>query len=309
MAALTRILQVASATALSAIALSFASEARAEASVPEAGGGSLTLAGQDVAVHFHTDYLGRKANLGTTDTRMLFLGLDYGLTDRLALSAGIPYIKSRYVGDFPHTNAGFPDHANAPLIDNGQYHGGLQDFSFGLRYQWLMEPVVVTPFIHIGYPMRDYPFRGHSAIGSGLRRVEFGGYVAREFEEPFDALYVQASYGYSIQEKTLGVNLRSSKFDLELDYSLMPRLTARLFAVWLHTHNGFNVPVDFPPPPDPRAYAHDQLLKTQMFNAGTGLAFMLSQRYTLFGTWLTTIDSKNAHALHNAFTLAISMVF
>ena len=309
MAALTRILQVVSAATLWAVAVSFGPEARAQASVPEAGGGSVTLAGQDVAVHHHTDYLGRKAAIGSTDTQMLFLGLDYGLTDRLAVNVGVPYIRSRYVGDFPHIHTGFPGHEHDPEIDDGRYHGGLQDFGFGLRYQWLAEPVVVTPFIHIGYPTRDYPYRGHSAIGQRLRRVEFGGYVAREFDEPFEALYVQASYGYSISEKVLDISIRSSKLDLELDYALMPRLTARLFAVWLHTHNGLNVPVDFPPAPDPRAYAHDRLLKTQMFNAGTGLAYMLSQRYTLFGTWLTTVDSRNAHAIHNAFTLAISFVF
>src|SRR5689334_23926676 len=68
MAALTRILQVVSAATLWAVAVSFGPEARAQASVPEAGGGSVTLAGQDVAVHHHTDYLGRKAAIGSTDT-------------------------------------------------------------------------------------------------------------------------------------------------------------------------------------------------------------------------------------------------
>jgi hypothetical protein len=193
------------------------------------------------------------------------------------------------------------------VIDDGRYHGGLQDFSLGLRYQLRTEPVLVTPFIHVGYPSRDYVYRGHSAIGAGLRRVEIGAYLAKELEAPLEALYVQASYGYSISEETLGISIRASKLDLGLDYAVTPRLSARLFAVWLYTHNGINAPP--PPPPDPLSYAHDQLLKTRMLNVGAGFGFMLNHHYTFFGTWLATVESKNAHAIHNAVTLAINRSF
>lgn len=304
-----RTLQAASAAALLAMAIPFVPEARAQASVPEEGGGSWSLAGQSIAVHDHTDYHGVPAAIGKTQTQMLFLGLDYGLTDRLAVNAGIPYVRAKYVGALPHVHGEFPGHENDPVIDDGRYHGGLQDFSLGVRYQLWSEPVLMTPFIHVGYPSRAYPYRGHSAIGKRVRQVEFGAYLARAFEEPLNAFYIQASYGYSISEKTEGIGIRSSKLDLEVDYLITPRLTARLFAVWLITHNGLNVPVDFPPPPDPRAYAHDRLLKTKMFNLGGGLAYVLDPTYTLFGTWLSTIESKNAHAIHNAFTLAVSRSF
>src|SRR5262245_15108113 len=100
MVASARTLQVASAAALLAIAIPFAPEARAQASVPEQGGGSWALAGQSVIVHDHTDYHGVPGDFGKTHTRMLFLGLDYGLTDRLAVNIGLPYVKSKYVGAF-----------------------------------------------------------------------------------------------------------------------------------------------------------------------------------------------------------------
>jgi hypothetical protein len=306
---LPRTLHAAWAVALLAIAMPFAPEARAQASVPEEGGGSWTLAGQNVIVHDHTDYLGIRGQFGKTDTQMLFLGLDYGLTDKLAVNVGVPYVRSRYVGTSPHLHGAFPGHENDPVIDDGRYHGGLQDLGLGVRYQLWTDPVLVTPFIYMGYPSRDYPFRGHSAIGKRLRRVELGAYVAKELEAPLDAFYLQASYGYSINEETEGISVRSSKFDLGVDYLLMPRLSVRVFATWLYTHNGLNVPVDFPPAPDPRFYAHDRLLKTEMLNLGGGFSFMLSPGYTLFGTWLTTTDSKNAHAIHNSFTLAISRSF
>ena len=309
MTELARTLRVSSAAALLAIGMPFAPEARAQASVPEQGGGRWTLAGQNVIVHDHTDYLGIRGQFGKTDTQMLFLGLDYGLTDRLAVNVGVPYVRSRYTGTMPHLHGAFPGHENDPVIDDGRYHGSLQDLGLGVRYVSWTDPVLVTPFIYMGYPSRDYPFRGHSAIGKRLRRVELGAYVAKELEEPMDALFLQASYGYSIHEETLGISVRTSKVDLGVDYLLTPRLSVRVFAVWLYTHNGLNVPVDFPPAPDPRFYAHDRLLKTEMTNLGGGFSFLLSPSYTLFGTWLTTTDSKNAHAIHNSFTLAISRSF
>ena len=303
-----RILQVASA-ALLAIAMPFAPGARAQASVPEEGDGSWTIAGQNISVHHHTDFRGVKSDLGHTQTQVLFLGVDYGLTDKLAVNLAIPYIRAKYVGAFPHVHGDFPGHEDDPVIDDGNFHGGLQDLSLAVRYQLWTEPVLVTPFIHVGYPSRDYPYRGHSAIGARLRRVELGAYVGRELEAPLDALYVEGSYGYSISEETLGISIRASKLDLGLSYAFTPRLSARFFVVWLYTHNGLNVPVDFPAAPDPRAYAHDRLLKTEMLNLGTGLAFALNSNYTLYGTWLSTVDSKNAHAIHNAFTLAVSRSF
>ena len=307
--ALPRILQVASAAAVLAIAVPFAPDARAQASVPEEGDGSWTLAGQNVTVHHHTDYRGVKSDLGHTQTQMLFLGVDYGLTDKLAVNLGVPYIRAKYVGAFPHVHGGFPGHENDPIIDDGNFHGGLQDLGLGFRYQLWTEPVLVAPFIYVGYPSRDYPYRGHSAIGARLRRVELGAYVGKVLEEPLDALYLQASYGYSISEETLGISMRSSKLDLAVEYAFTSRFSARLFAVWLYTHNGLNVPIDFPPAPDPRAYAHDRLLKTEMLNLGTGFSYSLNRDYSLFGTWLSTVDSKNAHAIYNSFTLGINRHF
>lgn len=308
-AALARARQVGPAAAVLVLALLFVSEAGAQASVPAEGAGSWTLAYQSISVHDHTDYLGVHNAVGKTQSQVLFLGLDYGLTDKLAVSAGVPYIKSKYVGAFPHVHGDYPGHQDEPLIDDGQYHGGLQDYSLGLRYQLWTEPVLVTPFVSFGYPSRDYTFRGHSAIGTRLWHVELGAGVARQFEPPWDDFYVQARYGYSIREKTQGIGVRSSKLDLELGYTLTPRLSARLLAVWLKTHNGLNVPVDFPPAPNPLGFEHDRLLKTESVNLGGGLAFMLNRDYTLFGTWFSTVTSKNAHAIHNAFAVGIGRSF
>jgi hypothetical protein len=290
-------------------ALLFGSDARAQASVPVEGGGSWTTAYQNITVHDHTDYRGVRNSLGKTHSHVLFVGVDYGLTDTVALTAGVPYIKGKYMGDFPHLHTGFPDHHDDPVIDDGKYHGGLQDYNLGLRKQLMTEPVLVTPFVSLGYPSRAYPFRGHSAIGTRLWHVELGSAVASQFGPELDDFYVQARYGYSIRQKARGIGIRSSKLDLELGYAFTPRLSARLLGVWLKTHNGLNVPVDFPPPPDPLGYEHDRVLNTDSVNLGAGVAFAVNRHYSVFGTWFSTVQSKNAHAIHNAFAVGISRSF
>ena len=103
------------------IAVLFASEAGAQASVPDEGGGSWTLAYQSITVHDHTDYRGVRNPVGKTQSHVVFAGVDYGLTDKLAISVGVPYIKSKYVGPFPHLHGDFPGHQDEPVIDPGPF--------------------------------------------------------------------------------------------------------------------------------------------------------------------------------------------
>lgn len=294
---------------VAASALLFGPDARAQASVPVQGGGSWTTAYQNISVHNHTDFRGQRNSVGKTQSHVLFVGVDYGLTDKLAVSAGVPYIQGKYVGAFPHRHEAFPDHQDEPLIDDGHYHGGLQDYSLGLRYQLLTDPVLFTPFVSVGYPSHDYPFRGHAAIGSRQWHVEVGAAVASQFGPELDDFHVHGRYGYSMREKAQGIGIRRSRLELELGYAVMPRLTARLLGVWLKTHNGKNFPVDFPPAPDPLSFEHDRLLNTESINLGAGVAFAVDRRYALFGTWFTTVHSKSAHVIHNAFALGINRSF
>lgn len=289
--------------------LLLASEAGAQAVVPAKGGGSLTLSYQNTSIRDHITYLGERIDRGHTQSHGMLLRLDYGLTDKWAVTGSVPYIRTRYVGDFGHQHDAFPDHHDEPEIDDGRYHGGWQDYSLGLRYQLRSEPLLVTPFVRVTYPTRDYGYHGHSSIGVRLWRVELGADVAKQFAAPLDKFYVQAGYGYSLREEAVGINIKSSLLRLELGYFPTPRLTTRLFAVWLKTHNGLDFPVDFPPPPSPQFFDHDRLLNTEEINLGAGLSWQLNEEYVWFGTWLTTVDGKNAHALHNAFTVGINRSF
>ena len=58
----------------------------------------------------------------------------YALTDRVMLSASLPYVVTRYWGP--------PSHGGAPglKVDDGDRHGTLTDLRVNVHYQLLEEP-------------------------------------------------------------------------------------------------------------------------------------------------------------------------
>jgi hypothetical protein len=85
-------------------------------------------------------------------------------------------VQKRHQGTNPHNFLEFSnfDPPDRRLIDDGDYHGGLQDLSFGGRYQLLDGPVQVTPLISYGVPVGDYPIYGKAAIGADLWAIPVG---------------------------------------------------------------------------------------------------------------------------------------
>ena len=86
---------------------------------------------------FHTMFIGHHLNsfgklAGTSDnirSQAVSTGITYGVTDRLAIAASIPFIATRYTGTTPH--GGFDGPA---ALDDGNYHGVFQDFRLDAHY-------------------------------------------------------------------------------------------------------------------------------------------------------------------------------
>lgn len=298
----------AGAVLLSAIGPWPTARAQNQAWVPAQGHGSVSLAYQHLFVEWHTLSDGTKGKPGTITSRTLFFNLDYGLTDRLALSAGIPYKSNKFEGTGPH-DPGSLDHDHGDtLIDDGRYHSGWQDWSLGLRYQWRSEPWAITPFLAYGTPSRDYTTFAHSAPGTGQWRLEAGIAVGKRFAPPRQNLYVQGSYGYAYMEK-VDRRVNHSTLSLELGYFLTPQLTARVLVVGQKTHNGFDFPEDFPGRTDDHFFHHDQNLRNDFVNVGAGINYQLNDHYTLFADYGHTVWGENTHLIDYAITVGVSRGF
>lgn len=283
--------------------------ARGQAMLPARGTGALTLGYQGYTVNDHLDYRGHHIKAGTIHARTTTLQLDYGITDRLALTASLPYVQKNYSGNRPHDPVGLEEEHEHHTIDNGHYHGGWQDYYLQLRWRWLAEPIAVVPHVGYGRPSHDYTFFAHSAIGTRQERLTFGVDVGDRLPPPLQNFYYQLGYEYALIEKVRGVNVDHSTLNLELGYDLSSRWTARLIAVAQKTHGGLDFPIDFPSRSDERWYHHDQTQRIDYFNLGGGIDWRVAERWTVFANGYRTQWGENGHSIHHAYTVGLSRAF
>src|ERR1700692_1371796 len=116
----------------------------AQAWLSPKGDGVVTILYQNDIERLHAFGDGRTKDRGHTYLDAVFVNTDFSLTDRLAVSVSLPYIAGRYVGVNPHLLVrGDPETEVA--LDNGNYHGSLQDFRFNVRYALSQRALKITP--------------------------------------------------------------------------------------------------------------------------------------------------------------------
>ncbi len=273
-----------------------------------AGHGHVNVTYQQIRVDGFEGSAGTLA-IGKVDTHVLNVDVEYYLTDRWTVSAGIPYIRERYRGTFAHDPLLLdPPRPEIENIDQGQWNQGFQDFHFAVRYlakatgQFRIEPFVVA-----GFPSNDYPFFGHAAIGQNLWRIEPGATFL--YKGPFSDTYYRLDLGYAFVEETLGVSIDHWNIRAEAGHFFNHQLTGRVFV--LHKDgDGLVFPDDFPPPRNNELwYQHDRLIKHNFTNAGVGLDWSMSERYVLSSSVLTMVRAEQVHKVDFAFTLGLSFSF
>lgn len=305
------------ACALSAgFALGATADTLAQAWVPGEGHGNFSVSAQHLFVKHHTTYRGDKLDAGTITSNSLLLGLDYGVTERLAVSVAIPYISKKYVGASPHDPSPFNDGHNHddqehPLLDDGDYHSNWQDWALGLRWQWRSEPWAITPYLAYNRPSNDYPFFAHAAVGLNMRSLEAGVSVARRFEPPWQDWYFHGRYGYTRTEEVAGLHPDFSSLHLEAGHYFNERWSGRVVLIRHQAHNGLEFPVDYAglPADDPRRLHHDKLNASRLVDLAVGTGYQINDRYSLYGLASRTIWSENTHATDYAITLGVSRSF
>src|SRR5262249_49410734 len=101
---------------LAAALVGCSTTALAQAWTPAQGEGSVSLQLQDAFVKYHqlpTVRLDR----GHIESQTLLMDVIYGVTDRLAIRASLPYVASRYNGTRAHTLP--PDFTQPNPLDDG----------------------------------------------------------------------------------------------------------------------------------------------------------------------------------------------
>lgn len=249
-----------------------------------------------------------KLDIGTTDTHTLDFELDYSLTDRLSIGAGLPLIRKRYQGTFPHATAGLdPPNNTAPFIDDGKYHTEWQDLNLEVRYLAKTGLLEIEPFIALGVPSSDYPFFAHSAVGQNLLKLDVGSTFT--YTPPLSDAYFRLRLGHVFVEETLGVSIDHWRVAGDAGYFFGPRMSGRVFFMLKKGH-GLTFPDDFPiPRTGERWYQHDRMLKHNYMNVGVGLDWAINESYALSTSLMTMTWAEQVHIMKYTTTVAITRAF
>jgi hypothetical protein len=264
----------------------------------------------------------RRDFFGPIDTNILVLDIGYGVTDRLAVDVALPFVISKYSGDYPH-----PLPLGPVTIDDGRYHGTFQDVRFAVRYSVVRGRTAVTPFIGSFVPSHGYEYFAHSAPGSRLWGVQVGAAAAALLDRLVPGVFVQGRYSYAFVQPVVDLsdirlNANRSNADLEVGYFVTPGLRLFLLGAGQLTHGGIDFAVvdaeEFwqdisavvsTPEGAHAARHHDRIDRFNYLNVGGGASVALTDNVDLFGSYMWTAATRNGHALARAVSVGLSVGF
>lgn len=283
--------------------LARASQSGAQASTPTDGEGTVSVSYQNYYLTGHYDVEGRRTPNGATRSRALSVEFDYGLTDSLALTAVLPFISSKYTGPRPfYLVAGRPTYPGP--LDDGTYHGALQDLRLELRYRTRAGPLTLTPLIGVVLPTHDYETIGEAVPGRNRREFQAGANAALPLDRALPHVYVQVRYVLAAAEKVRGYSAVRSMIEVEAGRPVASRLALRGMAVWQVRHKA----------PGPAEFfddwrIHDRFMVSNYTNLGMGATISLTSSTSLYVVGMATVRGNYGAHIARLFSTGVSWNF
>jgi hypothetical protein len=293
--------------------IAFAGPLRAQAWLPPAGEVFFSLGYANTFASKH--YLGTPNNPGDTvetdrgqmRAQTFHAAIGYGITNRLELSVGIPFVTGRYV----KTGIGNP-HPGSDA-DDGDYHGTFQDFRIQALYQALLEPVALAPFVAAVIPSHSYTYLAHSAVGRDLHEYLVGVHFGADLGRVLPGAYAQATYSYAFVERVLDIHHDRSNAALDLGYYMTPSLGARFLATGFYTHGGvtFRSQSDLSPASlsNPIFVHHDQIGHDSGLSVGGGVQYQLTPLVDVYATYMRTVLGHGGIKIDHGISFGFSWGF
>ena len=300
-----------------------ATPAWAQAWVPPAGLGSVTVAGQTINNTGHTDTDGVFLKIGRSVNTRIDVEADYAFTDRLSLSVGLPLVFAKYVDPLPYGPSGvavsdvpvgtipFP-----PRDECRCWQSGWQDFGFTARYNVINGAFALTPSVSFGVPSHAYEYRGEAVVGQRLKEMRITVDAGQRLTAISPRLYVQGRYSYAFVERVLDdVPNNRSNATVGGGFLITRRLEARGLFLWQRVHGGLRFggsdssalpfPGDVNTPE--RMFEHDRLLRDNNWRLGAAITYSMRQM-DVFASYIEFVRGTDSHA-GRAFTVGTSWPF
>lgn len=283
--------------------------AYAQAWPAPAGAGSITLSTQVIDNTGHRLSDGSLLPDGKSRSASAGLDIDYAVTDRLALSVGLPYVAAKFIGPNP------PPLVFRPVDQCRCWNSDWQNASASVRYTVLSGVVAITPSLTFVVPSHNYEWLGEAVVGFGLRELRLAVDAGVRLEQVSPRLAISTRYQYAAVEDVLDVPNNRSNASLTVSYLLSERLSIRSGASWQRTHGGLRfgslpgaaLVVPGEANTAERFFQHDRLLRDNHWHVGGGVTYSLP-RVDLFASYLQFVAGTDTHA-GQALTLGVSVPF
>jgi hypothetical protein len=241
---------------------------------------------------------------GKSRNQGLALAVDYGVSEKLSVSLGIPFVGAKYLGpNLPPV----PPELQSPNDVDGEWHSGLQDFALSARYNLLSHGAfVLTPAAAIVIPSHSYRYRGEAVLGRRLKELQVGVSLGRTLDEISSKLYVSARYAYAfVEQAEVDVPNNRSNAGLELGFLPVPKLTLQAMCLWQRTHGGLRFGTMPPGTPvfpgdvnsPERVLEHDRLLRDNAFHLAGAVSYSF-EGVDVFAQYLAYVSGTDTHAGH-----------
>jgi hypothetical protein len=272
---------------------------QAQAWTPGKGEGTVSLTYQNYDVAGHYDAQGRKNNNGGTQSQTAIIEVDYGITDTISLTVGLPFIASKYTGSDVYFVGGVETHPGP--LDDRTYHGAFQDLRLEVRRLFWAGPIPVAPFIGASFPTHDYETVGEAVPGRGRRDLQVGASIGVNLDRLLGGAYAHGRYGYATAQRIQGFAFTRSNVDIEVGVPVGSRVVIRGLAAWQIRHQGPSVnelTVDWE--------HHDRFIAPSYTNLGIGLSLPIGIA-DVYALWMGTPVGSNG--AHRGRTIAAGVTF
>jgi hypothetical protein len=294
-----------------ALCIASSTAAFAQAWVPPAGVGSVTVAVQNLDHTGHRVTDGTFHEVGTSVHNFIDISFDYAITDRWSITAAIPLVFAKYTDDDP-----LPDFVPFLPVDECRcWQSGWTDFGFTARYNLVNGAFGLTPSISVGVPSHQYNFQGEAALGERLKEVRLAVDAGRRLDVISPRLSIEGRYSYAFVEEVIDVPVDRSNAALESGFLVTRQLAARVLLAWQRVHGGLRIGSPsgdpFVPPGEvdtpERLYEHDRLLRDNNFRLGAAVVYSM-EKMDVFASYIELLRGNDSHG-GRSITIGVSWPF
>lgn len=284
------------AIAVVAALASAPSRAAAQAFTAPEGVGTVTMAWQFVDNTGHRGTDGFFVARGQSVTTSILAEVEYGVTDRLAVTVGLPYVFAKYTGALPPPS-------RLPVDICQCWHSSFQDMSFAGRYRLGSDTWAVTPLVSYGQPSHDYAYQGEAVVGNNLQELRVGALAGLRLVDLLPKASIQGGYTYAFVEKAIDdIKVDRSNAFVDFGYALMHNLYVRGTTSYLYTHGGLHAgSASGHPYPLPgelntpaRRAEQNRLLSTRRMDLSAGVSYALGP-LDVFASYTKYVWGRDAH--------------